>query len=222
MGTGDTPPESEQLIGELSEMTARFTVEFLGRCVIAWSTAERSLETLLVILLSGRRLRMEDARIVVSNLDIRERAKLVVALAYQAKLPHKRLTKIERLAGQIQNDLRNRRNRLFHDSWNLSESGIFKRASTGTKLVRSQAFKIGLFVPDFEPIKPAMMYDFINDCMNLAGELADQCQKLVDDMERELPPETPPKSDAQSPRPPKVWTRVLQRFGLASRPPPRS
>jgi hypothetical protein len=213
METDDTEEiNPEQLIEELSKLTTKGMVDFIGRCVIAWSAAERGLESLLVNLLFSRGLPSQDAKVVVANLDLRERARITIGLAYQANLSRKRVLAIEKLANRMSDDLRTRRNRLLHDSWSISRGLISKRASTGTKLARPQAWQLDLLVPDYEPVEPAALAAFIDDCLKVADAMMDESEHLIDQAARHLPSTQPPKFGAQSPHQPRFWQRVLRHF----------
>jgi hypothetical protein len=202
---GTSPPEEEQ------HDEGHSTILSLGQSVVAWSTAERGVETLLLILLLERGLIMGDATIVAANLDVRERSKMALALAYQTGVPQRRLKAIEALLNRIQNDLRNQRNRLYHDGWRFRDGGLQKRSYTGTRLHRKQAHKIELIVPDFEPITAQGIKAFVEECLKVADDMVEQSTLLVEDLKAVRKAPQAPKSPAQSRRPSKFWRRLLQR-----------
>jgi hypothetical protein len=215
-----TSPETEQLVSELASEANRLLVEMLGRSVVSWSQVEKSIDALARMLMGEGGLNKGGATVMTANLDIREKCKIIVALAFQAGLSSKQVTGIAETVNVAQNELRNRRNRLYHDSWSLKNGLFQKRSSTGTRLHRPQAFKLELLVPDYEPIKASEISSFINDCLKISDELLDHCEVLLKRMEARLKRTQErverlealvPEHGEQSPRSKTFWSRLLRR-----------
>jgi hypothetical protein len=213
-------PETEQLISELESEANRLLVEMLGRSVIAWSQVEKSLDALAKVLMGTGGLSRTASKAITANLDVREKCKIITALAFEEGLPSKQVSAIADAVNSAQNDLRNRRNRLYHDSWSIKDGRMQKRASTGTRLHRPQAFKLELLVPDYEPIKAAEITSFITDCLKLSDVLLDHADVVLERMEADvnrvrkralLLEARAAGSDEQYPRPRTLWSRLLRR-----------
>lgn len=171
----------EDLKKQLAKAVQTYTHETLGRCVVYFSFLERSLEVLVVALLRHHRLAREAARLVVVNLDIREKSAIAIALACDAKLKSKLLEKLLAACNVVTGELRNERNRIFHDSWTV-KSGVFQRKRTvGSRVKRPQARKIVLDIPQFEPASYEELQPFMDKCYTTAGALLD-CAEIISEM----------------------------------------
>jgi hypothetical protein len=149
------------------------TVTTLGTAIISWSHCEESTEHLLRDLLGHHGLEDDAARIVSSSLDLKSRCALGVALAYRLNPPRDVLEKLSAAINRVQNEMRNTRNRLFHDSWMYKQGSIHKRVSTGPKLTRPQAHELELQVADYSPADLQEIKEFTDRCLDLSREIHD-------------------------------------------------
>ena len=110
----------------------------LGAVCIHWAHLEIFLDWLLDSMLG-----IEDRLIfqtLAHNIDFREKLQIVAGLGFLKK-PNERWFEVLKIStDQIDNDLRNRRNRFIHDRWGITDDGIKKiQLQTGTK--KPQAFQ---------------------------------------------------------------------------------
>lgn len=164
----DTPQDRlEQAERELG----RLGLEALGRAVIAWSHVERVSEATLSILLCGSGMGLDEARIISTTVDLRDRAALVIALGHRAVGKKRWFGKLLEVMNHLSNDLRNNRNRLFHDAWTEDRGKLSRRTTTKPKLTRPQSRKFELVLPAYEPASVRQINEFIGDCLKTAGQL---------------------------------------------------
>ena len=186
----------------------REAVELLGRSLIAWSYLELCVDTLLLAVLSLKGLWSDAGDLIVANLDIREKASITVALGCVASLPKSTKADIVTSMNRVQNELRNERNRLFHDSWRVGEGGLSRRKTTGTKVVRPQARALSLELPAEEPVSVEAIRAFVEKCFAETERVLELCNVALSCAEA-IPPLRLPEPP---PRPRKFWNRLLQHF----------
>jgi hypothetical protein len=145
----------------------------LGAAIISWSHCEEATEHLLRDLLVFNNLEKATADIIAATLDLKARCSLSLALAYRLKIPHDLMDRLATAINAVQNDARNTRNRIFHDSWLLNKGEIHKRTSTGPKLTRPQSRQLELSIPDYQPVNLTDVTTFSERCIDLSREIHD-------------------------------------------------
>lgn len=150
-----------------------FAETTLGMAIISWSHCEEAVEHLLRDILQFHGLERDTADLIAATLDLKSRCALGIALTYKLDIPLDLMERLSAAVNSVQNDLRNRRNRLFHDSWMFKEGAIHKRVSTGPKLKRPQARQLGLDVPDYAPADLGEVIEFSKRSVETSQEIHD-------------------------------------------------
>jgi len=180
-------------------------VSALGGSVIAWSYLEKSVDLLLGPLLAIHGLRTTlSVDLVLSNVKLREKASIAVSLACEAKIPRSTLERTITLMNTVQNQLRTNRNRLFHDSWSYTDGIISRRKTTGSRIERPQARKVGLSIPAPNPAKLSDITQFTDTCLE-TGEMIIDLAEAVNEL---LPTSMIGQSEPQSRDRQTFWNRL--------------
>jgi hypothetical protein len=190
----------------------------LGSAIIAWSHCEEATEHLLRDLLQYHGLEEDTARLIASTLDLKSRCALGIALAYKLPLSRDMMERLSTAINTVQNDLRNTRNRLFHDSWMLTKGAIHKRLSTGPKLSRPQARELELIVPDYSPVELQNVIDFSDRCIASSQEIHDIIGLIIKRYARVKFAELEKRFHGRQ----KGWRHLLRRIFARRQPPPQS
>ncbi|WP_375289837.1 hypothetical protein [Qipengyuania sp.] len=117
----------------------------IGKVVCEWAELENDLVRLLhdATIAEAPAFR-SDARThmaflaLVENLDIRATVAAIKAIHFHLTYDFDFVAPIGPCLNRIENELRNERNRIVHDSWRLYQSGKLRRLQRGTKLVRQK------------------------------------------------------------------------------------
>lgn len=117
--------------------------EALGDLVREWAWLEEGVVHLIFDLAAvGSRSFYEDQNvaafctIVASNIDLRTSINIAKALAFSVREEIGNFEQIEKTLNEINNDLRNERNRFVHDQWMVSYSDRIVRFRKGTRIPR--------------------------------------------------------------------------------------
>lgn len=164
---------------KLQKRTSELALQALGRSVIAWSYLERAVEHSLGILLGQCGMPFEESLVVATNVPLRDRVPLIATLAHRKYATRPWFSQLIELTNRVNNELRNRRNRIMHDSWAEGDEGFLeRRSSVKPKLVRPQARKYELVSPNFERVDYEDISAFITDCLTTANELSEVNTKM--------------------------------------------
>lgn len=205
MATKDTPTSALEQSGG-SEPSLGPTLLALGTAVISWSYLERAVDLLFGTLLGRLGLHTRSADLIAQNVEVREKAKIVVALACDARLPAGELERTIALMNAVQNDLRNERNRLFHDSWSYKEGAVARRKTTGSRIVRPQSRKVELLLPMPKAVEPGEITAFLARCDAISDEIISVGERLIEAM----PTDKSGLSREQSLGRQTFWSRLLR------------
>lgn len=186
----------------------------LGYCAITWSILERACAAFVLQALAEKGTPFKTAQIVVANIGAREVSAIGAALAVDLELSHKVVDGLSKAFNAVQNDLRTRRNRLFHDAWDPGRDGLKRKLTTGTKLVRPQSREIKIALPHFEPVTDEFLLKFIADCSHWIDYIAEQTELVCE----RSPDEEHPRELQKQPTPlfhlvKKTWNRLRRGTG---------
>jgi len=122
----------------------------LGYICIFWAWLERGVDEMLEALIPLEE--GDKSRAVVANINLRDKIRIIRALAFLQKFDDDWHKKLNALLDEIDNDLRVDRNRFIHDSW--AKSGrMFERITRQTKFLKPQAFALELSTEQRTPVK---------------------------------------------------------------------
>ncbi len=187
------------------------TAKLVGASIMAFSHVEHSVEATAYTLLTLFGLHPNQAEVVNLNVKMRENAPIALALAHQARVEKGTLERLERSLATATSSLRNRRNRIAHDSWRMSEAGMTKRNTSGTKVAKQP---VQLIIPQYEPVNVDEIVSFIRDCEAVIESLGEVRLALID----QLGSEYLRAGIGLPPRPTTVWSRLLRLVGLKREP----
>ena len=168
----------------------------LADCVVAWSHVEQSTDTAISTLLLRSGMAGDAAEMVALNLEIREKCAIIASLAYLYRLDDKWLSDVLTSINTISNDLRNRRNRLLHDTWSIGVGGQIHRRTRGKlRVTKPQSRQFDLIIPTPEPASTDEMARFVTDCLSTVRAFNDLMKQKLEFLREGLPPESgePPR-----------------------------
>jgi hypothetical protein len=121
-----------------------------------------------------------------SHGDIRDKIRILRAVAFVRKWDNEWFKKVSTILDFIDNDLRVRRNRMVHDSW-FAPKRILQRRTRHIKFKKRQAFALELSTVEHIPVKPSevakVARDTIDAMMKLIGLAIEheEIQKIIDE-----------------------------------------
>lgn len=177
MAKEDTP---QAALEQAEREVGNIMLEGLGRAVLAWSFVERASELALTALMLGHGMALDEAHIISTAIDVRDRAALITALSHRAVGNKRWFGELVSVMNRLSNELRNSRNRLFHDAWSQKKGGQLSRRSSKPKLIRPQSRKFELILPTFEPVTIKQIDQFIRDCLDAADQIGTLTDRLAD------------------------------------------
>lgn len=188
--------------GKLRELT----YAEIGHAVMAWSQVEISTDTALTSLLYLNGTSMASCKLIALNLGVREKCTIIACLAHEVHSSQKWLDALLIALNTISHDLRNRRNRLLHDTWEVKDQFVVRTTRTPLRVSRPQSrtFSIDIPGPQEDPYIEA--HAFGADCQKAVLTLNNLMLSVLRDARKE-PPEAAPE---QSPRRRKFWSRLLR------------
>lgn len=170
----DSAPQDEELQPERQR-----TMALLGHCIVAWSFVERSIEHSLIILLVGSGLPEEEATIVATTMDVRDRVSLCAALGYKMAPKEPWFREMIALHNHATNELRNQRNRLLHDAWSIDGPRLARRSSSKPRLARPQSRELELVLPSFKPVTDDEIREFFDACTKATDDISEMNKRIL-------------------------------------------
>jgi hypothetical protein len=173
-----------------------------------------------------------------SHGDLRDKIKILRAVAFVRKWDPKWFQKLNTLLDRIDNDLRVKRNRMVHDCW-FAPKRRLQRRTRQIKFKRPQSFALELSTAEHVPVRPSevaalsrAILDALIKLVGLAVEFEDH-QKLVDEAIQERVTEewaklisgllAPSQEKSAQPNPPQAPTTSPKRSARSRRrSPPKS
>ena len=144
--------------------------KYLGYVCMAWSWLELTVDATLVTLLEPSDL--DSSAAVVYNMDQRDKCRAVLALGFIKKPSDEWYSELKTLISEIDNDLRNERNRMVHDSWHHTPDGIF-RLTNYAKVSREQARQYAIHFGEGKTVSPAELRTLMIMIFAAGGHLDD-------------------------------------------------
>jgi hypothetical protein len=153
-----------------SEHWTEEAIKWLGRAVISWSYLETTLDTLFEVLLAIHGFKKtQSLKIMSANVDMRDKLQIIQALTVDCVQDKKTVGEAVSLTNYVGNELRNERNRLFHDNWSKGFAGsLLRTRRQGSKVSRPQAREFELVLPKAEPAGSKEIQQFNTNCTDAA------------------------------------------------------
>ena len=143
----------------------------LGQCVMAFSKLEELTDLWLAVLAKRHGMNTDASLLLAINLPLREKCSAIVALAFLIDPDEKLMDRIASVTNKVCVELRNQRNRLFHDVWSRGDYELIRRPRTGTKLTRPQSRQVELKIPDQVKVTHHDLGNFIKECVDMSNEI---------------------------------------------------
>jgi hypothetical protein len=157
----------------------------IGHVCIQWGQMELLIDMLLAALLFAHPPghppttgKMRLAACISANSDIRAKIQMALAVGYLRRPNDKWFLKLEKCLNRIDSQLRERRNRIIHDLWMVSQSipggaqEIIRKRTQGTKITKPQAFQRILEQPKTETIKAKEIWQLRDDISDASTMVA--------------------------------------------------
>lgn len=144
--------------------------DHLGFLCMAWSWLELEINAALLIILQPAEETTTAA--VIYNMDFRDKLKAILAAGFTKKPSDEWFAELKTLIDEVDNDLRNERNRMVHDSWHWGGDDIF-RVTTHAKVAHEQAKKLSIYFGEGKTMKPSDIFVLIVRVFAAGGHIDD-------------------------------------------------
>ncbi len=152
----------------------------IGYCVTAFSQLDQCTDELFTLLSVKHGMNARPASLVALNLPLRSKCTSILCLAHEAELKPKMMKRLVTIINQIQGDLRNRRNRLLHDTWDTNQLEILRRKRSEIHIKTPQAFTYALDIPEHQVVTQNELSGFTEDCLGVYIEI----NKIIKELSR--------------------------------------
>ncbi len=169
---------SERYVRDRSK-TLRVHANRLGKLLIVWSALEMDITLFLNQLASIKDTVTNNTLLGVTGM--REKMQAVRALGYSKRPNDAWFDQLDTTLNEIDNDLRNERNRMVHDFWiKVPQDSTAKRSRFNPRVVNTQSRTKKLEFASFKPIAP-------NDISVLARRIEEASVEILE-LRRQLAP----------------------------------
>lgn len=125
----------------------------IGRLCMAWADLETAIGILMVDLLEPAHVAAQMA--LMTNMDIRDRIATTLPLALVSKPDDRWFSVLQSCLNRINNDIRNERNRMVHDSWVQLRDRTMARFRPNASVIRPQSRTLSLTTGEIVPVAVA-------------------------------------------------------------------
>jgi DNA polymerase III delta prime subunit len=136
----------------------------IGYVCVFWASLEDAIDILLTTLLPLEKITVTPeekdriAHAIVAGLDMRDKIKMLRAVAFLRKIDMSWFKKLTKILDRIDNELRIKRNRFVHDSW-VAPQGRIQRINKQIKFKKPKAFVLELLTEERTSVKMKEVWD---------------------------------------------------------------
>ena len=158
--------------------------QWIGYLCIAWNWLDLEIDAILFALMGSDDESATAA--VIYNMDQRDKIRAVLALGFIKKPSDDWYAELRSVVNEIDNNLRNERNRMVHDVWRFDGQDIF-RLTKYAKVAHEQARKLAIIFGEGKPVSPADLSSLVIRILAAGGHLDELTERYRAAQQRPSP-----------------------------------